>query len=79
FGMKVYGVSPHKTQADVADYIELDTLENIAPKVDILTGHLKDRPDTEKLIGEKIKEKYGYQIEENEYTYLTIHIARLLR
>jgi len=25
------------------------------------------------------KEKYGYQIEENEYTYLTIHIARLLR
>ncbi len=32
-----------------------------------------------KLIGEKIKEKYGYQIEENEYTYLTIHIARLLR
>ena len=54
FGMKVYGVSPHKTQADVADYIELDTLENIAPKVDILTVHLKDRPDTEKLIGEKI-------------------------
>ncbi len=32
-----------------------------------------------KLIGEKIREKYGYQIEENEYTYLTIHIARLLR
>ncbi len=32
-----------------------------------------------KLIGEKIKERYGFQIEDNEYTYLTIHIARLLR
>ena len=32
-----------------------------------------------KLIGEKIQGKYGYQIEPNEYTYLTIHIARLLR
>ena len=51
FGMKVYGVSPHKTQADVPDYIELGTLAEIVPKVDILTIHLKDRPDTEKLIG----------------------------
>ena len=50
FGMKVYGVSPHKTQADVPDYIELDTLEHIAPKVDILTVHLKDTPETENLI-----------------------------
>jgi transcriptional antiterminator len=32
-----------------------------------------------KLIGEKIRGKYGFQIEPNEYTYLTIHIARLLR
>ena len=54
FGMKVYGVSPHKTQADMPDYIELGTLEEIAPKVDILTVHLKDRPDTEKLIGADI-------------------------
>ena len=54
FGMKVYGVSPHKTQADVPDYIELDTLENIAPKVDILTVHLKDRPETEKIINAEI-------------------------
>ena len=50
FGMKVYGVSPHKTQKDVPDYIELDTLENIAPKVDVLTVHLKDTPETENLI-----------------------------
>ena len=32
-----------------------------------------------KLIGSKLKEKYGFAIEESEYTYLTIHIARLLR
>ena len=54
FGMKVYGVSPHKTQADVPDYIELDTLEHIAPKADILTVHLKDSPDTEKIINADI-------------------------
>jgi D-3-phosphoglycerate dehydrogenase len=54
FGMKVYGVSPHKTQKDVPDYIELGTLDEIAPKVDILTVHLKDRPDTEKIINADI-------------------------
>lgn len=32
-----------------------------------------------RLICDKIKEKYRYQIDTNEYTYLTIHIARLLR
>ena len=32
-----------------------------------------------KLIGERIKEKYQCEIDQNEYTYLTIHIARLLR
>ena len=35
--------------------------------------------DCARKIGEKLKEKYGFEIEENEYTYLTIHIARLLR
>ncbi len=32
-----------------------------------------------KEIGRKIEEKYGWTVENNEYTYLTIHIARLLR
>lgn len=35
--------------------------------------------DCAKLIGEKIKEKYNCEIDQNEYTYLTIHIARLLK
>ena len=32
-----------------------------------------------KKIGQKMKEKFGWDIEDNEYTYLTIHIARLLK
>lgn len=32
-----------------------------------------------KEIGKKIEEEYNWQVAENEYTYLTIHIVRLLK
>ena len=32
-----------------------------------------------KEIGKRMKEAYGWEIDENEYTFLTIHIARLLK
>ena len=33
---------------------------------------------TKQIIG-KLEEKYHIKVEESEYTYLTIHIARLLK
>lgn len=54
FGMEVYGVSPSKTQDMVPEYVTLTTLEDMAPKVDILTVHLKDTPKTQNIVNEDV-------------------------
>lgn len=50
FGCKIYAVSASAKPEDLPDYVTLGTLEEVAPKVDILTVHLKDSPRTEKMI-----------------------------
>ena len=57
FGCKVYASDPFLTQDMLPDYIELLPLEELAACVDIMTVHLKDSPQTEKLINEALFKK----------------------
>ena len=51
FGMKVYGCSRSLTKENAPDFMEVcESLAEMAPKVDILTVHLKDSPQTEKIV-----------------------------
>lgn len=51
FGCKVYGIYHHKPQpGQWPDYLIPTSLEEAAPLVDILSVHLKDTPETEKIV-----------------------------
>lgn len=50
FGMTVYGVDPYLPAQKAPSYIRMTTLEEMAPVVDIMSIHLKDTPQTQKLI-----------------------------
>ena len=51
FGMKVYGCSRSLTKENAPAYMEVcESLMDMAPKVDILTVHLKDTPQTENIV-----------------------------
>ncbi|NCB41596.1 MAG: dihydrofolate reductase [Clostridia bacterium] len=57
FGCKVYASDPFLTQDMLPDYITLLPLEELASCVDIMTVHLKDSPQTEKIIDKNIFKK----------------------
>ena len=57
FGCKVYASDPFLTQDMLPDNITLLPLEELAEKVDIMTVHLKDSPQTEKIINANIFKK----------------------